>query len=511
MSRFHNFILCLIVAFPFSLSVFGETDGKKNKLKVGINLAGPTDWNTELPFVDSFRMARTWISQQKGKPWGRGPKLQVDEHGWVKQLEKDCWAETPVNTIQGGHYPSGDYTLLYDGEGEIEVSGAAKIIDRKRTKLLVRVDPSKGGCFIRIKKTDPKNYIRNIRFIMPGFENTYKENPWHPVFLKRWGKMDCFRYMDFMHTNNSKVKTWFDRPKVTDISTSKGMPLELMIDLSNRLKIDPWFCMPHQADDEYIRKFAEKVKQKLDPELKIYIEYSNEVWNGIFSQNKYAKIKGIELGLAPKDKPWLAAWHYTAYRSVQIFSIWEDIFGGTDRLVRVLSSQAANPHTAKQILAFRDAYKHADALGIAPYFGFNVSPKGSPNDKQVATWSVEKTLDHMENKSLPRSIDIMRQNKEIADKYGLKLVTYEAGQHMVGVGGAENNKDLTELFLKCNAHDRMGKLYDKYNQAWIEIGGDTICHFSSVGKWSKWGSWGLLRYYDDKATGKFKSVMKLLD
>ncbi|MCF7954505.1 MAG: hypothetical protein K9M75_01765 [Phycisphaerae bacterium] len=511
MSLFQKCVLIAIVVLTFSLPASAEPSKTQNKLKVGINLAGPVDWNTELPFVDIFRMARTWISQEKGKPWGNGPKLQVDENGWVKRLEKDCWAETPVNTIQGGHYPGGDYTLLYDGTGEIETSGAGKIIDHKKGRLAVRMTPSKGSCFIRIKQTDPKDYIRNIRFIMPGFEKTYKDNPWHPVFLERWKKMHCFRYMDFMHTNNSKVKTWSDRPKITDMSTSKGMPLELMIDLSNRQKINPWFCIPHLADDEYIRKFAEMVKQKLDPELKIYVEYSNEVWNGIFTQNKYAGQKGIELGLGPKDKPWEAAWHYTAYRSVQIFSIWQDVFGTNKRLVRVLSSQAANPYVARQVLAFQDAYKHADALGIAPYFGFSVSEKDNPNDKVVASWSVEKALDHMENKALPWSINIMGENKKIADEYNLKLVAYEAGQHMVGVGGAENNKQLTELFHKCNSHERMGRIYDKYSRAWIEIGGDTFCHFSSVSNWSKWGSWGLLQYYDDKPTAKFKSVMKLLD
>ena len=35
------------------------------KPALGINLAGPADWNTELPFVDAFRLSRAWISQKK--------------------------------------------------------------------------------------------------------------------------------------------------------------------------------------------------------------------------------------------------------------------------------------------------------------------------------------------------------------------------------------------------------------------------------------------------------------
>jgi hypothetical protein len=40
--------------------------GRQAQPRLGINLAGPADWNTELPLVDVFRLSRTWISQKKG-------------------------------------------------------------------------------------------------------------------------------------------------------------------------------------------------------------------------------------------------------------------------------------------------------------------------------------------------------------------------------------------------------------------------------------------------------------
>jgi len=64
--------------------------------RLGMNLHGPADWNTELPFVDVFRLARPWISQEEGRPWGQGPELDLGEHGWVKRLAPDCRAETPI-------------------------------------------------------------------------------------------------------------------------------------------------------------------------------------------------------------------------------------------------------------------------------------------------------------------------------------------------------------------------------------------------------------------------------
>ena len=96
--------------------------------RLGMNLNGPADWNTELPFVDVFRLSRPWISQAKGQPWGKGPALDLDEHGWVKRLAPQCWAETPVCTIDGGHYPSGKYTVLYEGKGTLDFSNSARIV-----------------------------------------------------------------------------------------------------------------------------------------------------------------------------------------------------------------------------------------------------------------------------------------------------------------------------------------------------------------------------------------------
>ena len=177
------------------------------KPRLGINLAGPADWATELPFVDVFRTSRPWISQRKGAGWGQGPELAIDEFGWVKQLQPDCYAESMLCTISGGHYPSGIYTVLYEGEGEIEFGKGPRIVDTVPGRIRIEVDSSQGGFSLQIKKTDPQNYIRNIHVIMPGFEETWQQEPFHPAFLKRWQGMACFRFMDWMHTNGSEIAT----------------------------------------------------------------------------------------------------------------------------------------------------------------------------------------------------------------------------------------------------------------------------------------------------------------
>ena len=505
----------LPLAFAAEPSAALSAPAPKAEPKLGMNLAGPADWSTELPFVDVFRLSRPWISQRRGEPWGRGPRLELDQHGWVQRLEADCWAETLMLTIEGGHYPGGAYTVLYEGNGQIDFSNAGTVRSREPGRIVVDVDPGRGALFLQLRATDPADPVRNIRVIMPGFEKTYRDDPFHPAFLRRWQGVACFRFMDWMKTNGSKIEHWADRPTPDSATFSeKGVALEWMIDLCNRQQADAWFCMPHLADDDYVRRFAEMVRDRLDPKLRVYVEYSNEVWNSQFQfpQTRHSWEKAKQLQLGPPERPWEGGAMYYARRSVEIFKIWEQVFGGADRLVRVLAWQAGNAWWMDNIvLPFEDAYRHADALAIAPYIGMSVPAEGKElRAADVAGWSLDRLFEHLETDSLPRAIRAMEATKTMADKYGLNMVAYEGGQHLVGVAGGENNDALTALFHRANADPRMGQMYRTYYDAWERNGGDLFCYFSSVGRWSKWGSWGILQYADDdpRQSPKFLSTFE---
>ena len=511
-----NFILSAAAAVTavFSFASARQLINKKvlpaANAKLGINLAGIGDWGTEFPFVDLFKQSRAWFVEGK-EPENSG--LQIDAEGWVSQLPLGMVASTIISSLDNGHFPSGDYVVLYEGEGEIKVpnypyQSAKRDKSANMGHLLVNVNGQKGVFRLDILKTNPQNYIKNIRVMPKQFEATYQQIPWNPDFLSRWQGVACIRFMDFMITNNSPQVSWHDRPQPKDASCmSKGVPLELMIDLANRLNTEPWFCMPHQANDDTIRQFASTVKAHLKPHLRAWVEYSNEVWNGGFEQNAYAAKQGQRLKFA--EKPWEAACKYTAYRSVQIFNIWQQVFGDSTHFVRVLAAQAAYSGVAEQVLSFEQTAKQADVLAIAPYLHFSIAPNAEEGrtDKVVANWSLDKLFNHLNQVVAPMSVQRIQSNKKVADQYGLKLVAYEAGQHLAGVAGAENNEQLTQLFLKANADARMGKLYTQYLSAWATNGGDLLCHYNIVGEWSKWGSWGLLQYYHDKPTPKFKAVI----
>jgi len=245
------------------------------------------------------------------------------------------------------------------------------------------------------------------------------------------------------------------------------------------------------------------VKEKLDPSLKAHIEYSNEMWNSSFPQTQWAWKTATERGIGPADRPWEGGAQLYVQRSLEIFKIWEKAFGGRERLVRVLAWQSASDDywIDGQVLARTQGAADVDAIAIAPYISFNVpaeSQPPAPNAAEVSQWTEEQVMDYMENESLPQSIKWIENCKNVADKYGIKMMAYEGGQHMVGVGGGENNVAMNELFVKANRSQRMGEICKKYYDAWAAAGGDLHACFSSIGQWGKYGSWGLAQYYDIK-------------
>ncbi len=496
MKRNATRLLVVLLSFFVLLVDLGQdASGADSKPIMGLNLAGVCDWNTELPFVDVFLETRAWISQREGASWGQGSALELDERGWVKRLEKNCFAEVPLCTIEGGRYPSGVYTVVYEGAGKLEF-GSAKVASSKPGEIKIDVDSSHGSFWLRIKETDPTDYVRNIHVYAPGYGDASSREKcgiWNPEFLARWRSMKIFRTMDWQSTNGSDLKRWADRPLPEDATyTRAGLPIEVICDFISRVDADLWFCVPDDADDEFVRNAASLLKERLPEDRKIYLEYSNEVWNSSFKQNRRAASKGRELGFAESD--WENAWLYTSRRSVEIFKIFEEVFGGAERLVRLLPSQAANPYVSEQIVKFEDAWKHADALAIAPYVGMSVSAEEKDD---VIALGLDGILDRVEEKILPETIDVMKKQKELAERYGLDLVAYEAGQHLVGLWGANDSEELNSLLTRANRSARMGAIYEKYYRAWEEIGGGALCHFSSTGRWSKWGSWGLIEYADE--------------
>ncbi len=494
---------------------------------LGVNLGNVSDFDPSAPFVDVFKTARSWISQDLvGGGWDNGLPIHTDADGWITSLEPGQAVAALMMVGVTGVYPAGEYICLYDGQGTIEFRDDASITWSTPGRMGVQINPSGNMVRLRITDTNPADYIRNIRLIMPGFEDTYDTQPFHPDFLASLSDFDVLRFMDWGRTNYSTVTTWQDRPTPSSYTQARvdgphaGVALEYMIDLSNANLSDAWICIPYLADDNYVRNAATLIRDRLDPRLRVFVEYSNEVWNSIFPAAGYAKSQGLALGLSTND--FTAQLRYYSQRAQEVHAIFAAEFATQpDRLVRVIAGQSTNPWVGTTVMDWdaqlgaadaNTASSRFDSYATAPYFGGYLGRL--PQADTTANMTLTELLSACDADSLANNGPggFTETNAQNATSRGLNLISYEGGQHLVGVGAAKDNVILTDLFTAANRDMGMRQIYSDDLRRWDASGGGLFMTFSHISPYSKHGNWGILEYQgQNTATApKFLGLMDWL-
>ena len=495
------------------LSVRGTTAIPARSRYVGTNLSGIAYYSSQFPFADLMKSSGGWTSREDNGTWNAAfPAMNPD--GYPAALKAGQHA---VNAVAwtGSHYAPGRYVVLWDGDGSISFPMSnVTVAETSANRIAVDVADTTGNLWVGIDRTSATNPVRNLRFLWPGTESTYVGQPFNPVFLAKIAPFSLLRFMDWGATNGSPVVEWADRAHVADVTwaTPKGVPIEAMIDLANTLHVDPWFCVPHQASDDYVRQFATLLHDRLDPSLHAHIEYSNEVWNTGFAQAVWANARSQALGL---DSPFGQPAIFYAVRSVQIFKIIQGVFGAesSSRIVRVLAGQAAWDNFLTHMLAYQDTAANADVMAVAPYF--NAAAAGDPaNVATTLTLSSDQIVDQMLVSIRGDVKSWMTTNSALAAKYKLKLKGYESGPgDSTSYFPADKVDAMTALFTAAHNNPRMKDVYAEYYGQWVAAGGDTMNQYSDIGGWSKWGLWGSLQYVtQDAATSpKYQGLLNFID
>ncbi|MFN7023143.1 MAG: hypothetical protein ACK4QP_01180 [Pseudorhizobium sp.] len=499
-------VLSFSFAYPsMGSSLSGYAAAKNPGQRLGINLSGMSYWAAEQPFTNLACNAARWRVQVKDAPFTWDEELPpMTLEGYPLTVPTDAWLDSfLIFTPHRRHLPSKLF-LHYEGSGRMTYVGGGELIERLPGRDLVRNLRRDDALTLRLIETSMADPVRNIRL---SEQDPPSNEIFRGAFLKRLENMSALRFMDWMATNNSPVKRWDERPQLGRFAQwERGVPLENMVHLSNTTGIPPWFTMPHQADDDYIRKFAQQVRRDLDPSLAVHVEYSNEVWNLIFDQADYAGKQGLRLGFSSDG--FEAQLRYYSYRTTQIIKLWREVFAeDASRIVGVFAAQASNPWTSETILGFQEASQFADVLAIAPYFGGGL---GDPmRAKEVEAWDLDQLFSQLNREVETDTQQQINAQMAVARRYNVALHAYEGGQHLVGYDGAEDNEQLTELFIAANRDPRMGQLYQRHLAIWHQEGGGLYALFASMGEPSKWGSWGLLEFEGDRRP-KWDAVQRLL-
>ena len=156
------------LAILLLLSVFASNSYAK--LPIGINTNEIQHVDSSVPFVNLFKMAMPF---KEAKKLTHG-NVVYDKDGWPRDLRGGTAGSYVIHWLPQGTLPEGNYTVLYDGEGQISYDskgGDVKVISSAPGKdvINIRSGPDR---FIQvsltIKRSEPRNYLRNIRFLIPG-------------------------------------------------------------------------------------------------------------------------------------------------------------------------------------------------------------------------------------------------------------------------------------------------------------------------------------------------------
>ncbi|KAG1694720.1 hypothetical protein GQR58_006716 [Nymphon striatum] len=187
-----------------------------------------------------------------------------------------------------------------------------------------------------------------------------------------------------------------------------------------------------------------------------------------------------------------------------------EAFGGSEQLVRVLGSWASNQNMSSQILAFEDAYKHTDAVAIGPYV--SAHPKVLRKTKSVD--EVFKAMMDKESKhGMKTIISYIKKQQKVASSFGVDLIAYEGGQHLVDWNTRKVDEHPNPLLYAANRDPRMGIVYDELMREWKQAGGKLFVAFSAPRIYSWYGSWGVKEHIRQSRADapKYDSLLRYLD
>jgi hypothetical protein len=398
-----------------------------DRIPVGMNLRTLTPYDRSWVFADAMKLAAPWrlLGQERTKPVRRArdvDEVPVDGDGWPRPAQGEA-VYTRVFTSMRGRFPAGEYVLRWSGGGTFRFRGAVRVLSQEPNRIVLDVDPWSGGAIeVQLHDFDPDEPTREVHLWLPGLEGS--SSAFHPLFLERLRPFQVLRFYNWLRVYTTSGE-WSERSQVSSArqTTPQGVAVEHMVELCNTLGSDPWFCMPHTADDDYVRRFATLVRDTLSPGRRVYVEYSNEVWNTDFAAGRWtrerARQRGVQAGLV------------VAEEAARVFRIWREVFAeGAGRLVRVVGGHLHNPAFARSVC--KGLGDELDAIAVGAYFSARAD-RSDVDRTSTAEQLMAAAAENLEQLVLPRISDHAALAQELSERLGrhIALVAYEGGPSIV--------------------------------------------------------------------------------
>ena len=383
----------------------------------------------------------------------------------------------------------------------------------------------------------------------------------HPLLLQRHGYRDWayIRFMDWGMTNASPVIDWQDRRLPSHIfqtgiinrrspgggsqgDRETGVAYEYMVALCNASGKDMWINIPHLASADFVTKLAKLIRfgsdgvnpydapqanpvfAPLNANRKVYVEYSNEIWSGGFNfpQGDWAEAEAAKVGL---DKP-----RFNARKFCDTWRIFQQVFGGSERLVRVAATFTANETYSRAFLQEMSAYAPTltpavtpDAVAVTTYFGNGIQDYVHERGLSAQVPAhMTQAFDEWTRRILagdaaagagPDATGIGGGfSASLRQITRLPVIAYEGGPSLFtdSLDGSGEADDGVTIFMEAmNRDPRIADVYRIHLELAKSKGLWTHTPYTDTSTWSKFGQWGHLETLDQPPASSPKYSLML--
>jgi hypothetical protein len=458
----------------------------------------------------------------------------VDAAGWPTEDFRvvffdhrpfNAWNNAPDDPLKYVVDQSGTYTLSFKGQANLSSWSDAPIVFQNKqydaNTNVTTVDivfPPGGGIdsaiighygflminFLQTNYGPGVSGVKEIRLMRPGYQHNSPQL-FRTAYINALSPFSTLRMMDFLHTNNSNdaypsVQSWNERQQAVAPRYTKGAPWETIIALANYTGRDLWINIPVDADSMYVVQLATLMQNTLRPDVKIYIEYSNEVWNGSFSQYQYNYDAVL---LSAEDADIRASTPFddrrrarrVAKQVIKFGHIFENIMG-----VTVASRTKIRPVFAWQIGGWLPWYDDVlnwinttygapkdfiYGIASAPYFNETGAANNATPQQIVATMSTNSDA----------NVINIQQVAQYANQWQIKHLQYEGGPD----NGGGSTINIANRIEANRIQDMKTAVIHNYKDNWFSANAngaapigtnELINYFVMSGKSSRYGCWG---------------------
>lgn len=400
----------------------------------GMNLGGVNYFSAPY-FANALMQGELWL-EFTGFNWGSAVSTfgnpQFNANGFPlylnpgTRLRAVCWglhtnySDRPATWPARDSLAIGKIVVTWQGDADIRLTGGQFLAGESNGAATGRIVNGRrvyhqvsGSAYsnITVEDLNAASPITDIKVWLPNPSNPQNQSLegqlFHPTALARLsgGPWGWLRFMDWNETNASPQQNWSDRRLPSHVFQSgvlnprspatgftgnrgTGVAFEHMVAMCNATNKDLWITVPHLATTDFITKLAQLIAfgsdgvnpyvapqagpayPPLNASRRVYVEYSNEIWsNGYsFPQGNWAQDQATLAGISKAQ--------FNARRFCDAWSIFQSVFGGTSRLVRVGAVFTGNQTYSQDFLNEMKNYgatlspaQEPDIISPTTYFG----------------------------------------------------------------------------------------------------------------------------------------------